>query len=607
VFQEFAIPPNQGCHARGCCILVNPVTSRYEPPGRKRRTLLRNFRRLARTVVATHPIAGRGFRPLIRHVFKEERMTTTLLTNRRGRTLLGALAAAGLLLTQAAPAAQTIGKPQSFDYAWLKGHARTLAQQPYQSHEGEVPEQLESLSWDDYQQLRYDKEHALWRDSDALFRGELFHLGLYFQTPITMYALEDGQARELAYDRDLFDYGKSGVNARKLPKDLGFAGFRYQFHTDWQRDVVAFLGASYFRAVGAEMQYGMSARGLAVDTAMPDGEEFPLFTHFWLETPAPGSGTATVYALLDSPSVTGAYRFDITPGETLTMKVDAAIYPRQSIDRLGVAPLTSMYMVGENSRRTDWDWRPEIHDSDGLLMHTGGGEWIWRPLANPASLRFNAYSDASPRGFGLLQRDQQFDHYQDDGVFYDRRPGVWVEPTHDWGEGSVQLVEIPTLDETFDNIVAFWNPAEPVEAGQELLFSYRLHWGTQRVVPRNQARVVDTFTGLGGVVGQRREYFSQRFVVDFAGGPFPMLGQDTTVEPVITASSGTVEITSARPQHAIDGYRAMFDVVPPDGSTDPINLKVYLAIDGRPVTETWIYQWTPPPADQRELHNPGHL
>jgi glucans biosynthesis protein len=540
-------------------------------------------------------------------VFKEERMKTMFRSVARHRVLLAGFAFGVLLVSTPARSAQTIGKAQVFDYAWLKGQARALAEQDYVDHEGEMPEQLKSLSWDDYQQLRYDKKHALWRDTDALFRGELFHLGLYFQTPITVYQLEDGQAEELAYDRDLFDYGESGVKGRKLPKDLGFAGFRYQFHSDWQRDVVAFLGASYFRAVGAEMQYGMSARGLAVDTAVPEGEEFPLFTHFWLETPKPGSDTATVYALLDSPSVTGAYRFDITPGETLTMTVDAAIYPRQSIQRLGVAPLTSMYMIGENSRRTHWDWRPEIHDSDGLLMHTGGGEWIWRPLVNPANLRFNAYADENPKGFGLLQRDQDFDHYQDDGVFYDRRPGVWVKPIHDWGPGSIQLVEIPTLDETFDNIVAFWNPAKPVEAGQELLFSYKLHWGTQRILPSNQAQVVNTFTGLGGVVGQRREYFSQRFVVDFAGGLFPMLGGETTVEPVITTSAGRVEITSARPQHAIDGYRAMFDVVPPDGSSEPINLKVYLAIDGRPVTETWIYQWTPPPADQRDLRNPGHL
>lgn len=506
-------------------------------------------------------------------------------------------------------ATETLGAAHRFDYAWLKGQARNLAAKPYRNPEGHLPASLQSLSWDDYQALRFDRDQALWADkgSDSPFRVELFHLGLYFQAPVQVYLLEENQARQLAYDPALFDYGESGVDPQELPEDLGFAGFRYHLDTDWARDVFAFLGASYFRAVGHEMQYGMSARGLAVDTALPSGEEFPMFTHFWLQKPQPGQPTATIYALLDSPRVTGAYRFDITPGASLHMRVDVALYPRASIERLGIAPLTSMYMVGENDRRADWDWRPEIHDSDGLLLHTGTGQWIWRPLTNPRHLRFNAYADTNPRGFGLLQRDQAFDHYQDDGVFYERRPGVWVQPRGDWGEGSVQLVEIPTLDETFDNIVAFWNPAEPIQPGQEYLFSYDLHWGSERILPQALGRVEQTLTGLGGVVGQKRRYYSKRFVIDFSGDVFDMLGEDVTVEPVIEASRGEVEIVSARPLHALAGYRARFDVVPPDGSTDPINLSVHLVVEGRRLTETWQYQWSPPPEKQRKLRNPGHL
>ena len=522
---------------------------------------------------------------------------------RLGQVLLGALigAVTGGFLSVASVAADTA---TSFDYAWLKGHARQLAAQPYVSHEGELPQALQHLSWDAYQQLAFKKDHALWApDPASLFRADFFHLGLFFTWPVTLYEVVDGQAREIAYDRDMFDYGRSGLKSSHFPPDLGFAGFRFRFHTDWQRDMVAFLGHSYFRAVGGEMQYGLSARGLAIGTALPKPEEFPRFTHFWLEKPTPNSDTATVYALLDSPSATGAYRFDITPGPTTKMKVDTAIYPRAAIERLGIAPLTSMYMVGENSRRADWDWRPEIHDSDGLMMLTGGGEWIWRPISNPRQLRFNAYADRNPKGFGLMQRDRRFDHYQDDGVFYDRRPSLWVEPTHDWGAGAVQLVEIPTLDETFDNIVAFWNPAQPVEAGQELLFSYRLHWGTG-LVAAGPARVVDTFTGIGGVVGRKRPYYSKRFVVDFKGGKLPMLGKNATVKPVIAVSAGNVELASARPLHSIDGFRAMFDVIPPDDGETPINLRLFLEADGQPLTETWLYQWTPPPAGERQLYNP---
>lgn len=504
-------------------------------------------------------------------------------------------------------ATETIGQQEDFDYAWLKGHARSLARQEYVSHEHDVPQALENLTWDEYQTVSFDPGQALWADRPALFRGELFHLGLNFTRPVTVYELEDGKAREIAYVPELFDYGESGIDAEQLPRDIGFAGFRFKYHTDWKRDVVSFLGASYFRAVSGTMQYGLSARGLAIDTALPEPEEFPAFTHFWLEKPEPNNGTATVYALLDSPSVTGAYQFTITPGRTLAMKVDAAIYPRGPIERLGIAPLTSMYMIGENQRRADWDWRPEIHDSDGLAMHTGSGQRIWRPLVNPEQLQFNSYLDENPKGFGLMQRDREFSHYQDDGVFYEQRPSLWVEPLNHWGKGAIQLVEIPAEDETFDNIVALWKPAQPIEAGQELLYSYNLYWGDSPRRPRELAQVMDTYTGIGGVVGRKREYYSKRFVVDFKGGKFPMLGKDPDLKAVVNASRGQVELVSVRPQHHIGGYRARFDVVPPDDSETPINLELHISKDGQPLTETWVYQWTPPPVGARDLHNPGHL
>lgn len=529
-----------------------------------------------------------------------------------GLSLLTMAAASMMFVSQLSHAAglQAVPAPgEKFSYAWLKGYARELANNPYKSHKGELPESLKKLDWDEYQQIHFRKDKALWKDDDdSKFRAELFHLGLYFDTPIQIYQLKDGEVDTVKYSGSLFDYGKSKLKSKKLPDDLGFAGFRMQFDGDWQRDVIAFLGASYFRAVGEEMQYGLSARGLAIDTAMDKPEEFPIFTDFWMEAPKPGEDTATVYALMDSPSVTGAYRFDITPGKRLKMRVDAAIYPRQAVERLGVAPLTSMYMIGENDRRTNYDWRPEIHDSDGLAMHTGTGEWIWRPLGNPENLRFNAYSDENPKGFGLMQRDRNFDHYQDDGVFYEKRPHLWIEPIGDWGKGSVQLVEIPTLDETFDNIVAFWNPDAPVKPGQELLFSYNMYWGGTVPYEVDHGEVHDTYTGIGGVIGKKRQYYSKRFVVDFNGGDLAKLDKDVEVKPVITTSAGRVEITSARTLHSIDGYRAMFDLVPPDdGSTDPINIRLYLEADGKPLTETWLYQWNPPAKDQRELHNAGHL
>ena len=498
-----------------------------------------------------------------------------------------------------------LGQPHPFDYAWLKGQARELAGRPYQPHRRTLPAPVEALDWDQYQSIRYRQDHALWADVPGRFQAKFFHLGLYFHTPVQMYDVVDGQAQELAYDPAAFDYGSSGLDHVHLPRDLGFAGFRLNTRADTDRDFAAFLGASYFRAVGKEGQYGLSARGLAIDTGSGGPEEFPDFIAYYLEQPAPDSDTVVVYGLLDSPSVAGAYRFAITNGEVLAMDVDAALYPRTTIERLGIAPCTSMYQAGENDRRMGWDWRPEIHDSDGLSLWTGAGEWIWRPLNNPPQLRFNMFVDDNPRGFGLLQRDRDFDHYQDDGVFYDRRPCLWVEPKAGWGAGSVQLVEIPTVDETFDNIVAFWNPAAKPQAGEELLYGYRLYWGARPPASSPLAHCVATRTGLGGVAGQHRKYFSWRFAVDFAGAGLARRADanDLTVEAALSVSRGRTEIVSARPLHAIGGYRAMFDVVPPDASMQQIDIRLYLRdADGTPLTETWLYQWTPPPGDQRPLY-----
>ncbi|WP_372927722.1 glucan biosynthesis protein [Marinobacter sp.] len=502
------------------------------------------------------------------------------------------------LLTSRQAQADTVGGPQPFSYGWLKSRARSLAGEPWQSGEGDLPGSLKDLSWDDYKAIRFRPAEALWRNDDNPFQIQLFHLGLYFKSPVRIHEVEDGQARELAYDPGYFRYdGEQPLGT--LPRDLGYAGFRVHFHTDYKRDLAAFLGASYFRAVGSDMQYGLSARGLAINTGLSVEEEFPQFTEFWLQKPAADSHQMVVYALLDSPSTTGAYAFTMTPGRDMVMQVDVALYPRKPMERVGIAPLTSMYQTGENHRRMANDWRPEIHDSDGLAVHNGRGEWLWRPLVNPRSVRVNSFVDNNPRGFGLLQRDRDFANYQDDGVFYDKRPSAWVEPHGEWGPGSVMLVEIPTRDETFDNIVAFWNPDEPLTSGTEYLFGYTLTWGAEAPErPDSLATVQATRTGIGGVIGQERTYFSWRFAVDFAGGPLPMLSDNVEVEPVITASRGRIEITSARPLASNGGYRAMFDLVP-DDSEEPIDLRLQLKLGDQVLTETWLYQYMPPPEGER--------
>jgi len=513
-----------------------------------------------------------------------------------------AAAAAAATAPQPANAAGT-GPAKAFDYAWLKGQARFLAGSAFQTSKDVLPASMVTLSYDQYQSLRFRSDHSLWGDAGLPFRVQFFHVGRGFAQAVHLYEVNNGQSREILYDPAMFEFDKAGIDPAVMRDHSGFAGFRVQFVTDWRDDVTAFLGAAYFRAVGGDTrQYGLSARALAVDTAYPRPEEFPRFTSFWFERPAKASGILTMYALMDSPSITGALRFLIAPGGTLIMDIDSAFYPRKAIDRLGVAPLTSMFFYGENERRAANDWRPEIHDSDGLSIWTGAGEWIWRPLTNPAQNHLNSYFDENPRGFGLLQRDRNWDHYQDDGVYYDRRPSLWVEPkSGGWGKGAVQLFEIPTGDETSDNIVAFWNPTEKTKAGQELLFSYRLHWGTRMPYSSPLGQTVATRTGVGGTVGQKRQYYSWHFAVDFAGGELGALPRDANVEAVISTShNSTTEHLTAHYVEEIKGYRVLFDLRPADDSNDAIDLRLYLRIDGRPLTETWNYTWTPLPVKDRK-------
>ncbi|QSA98633.1 glucan biosynthesis protein [Methylococcus sp. EFPC2] len=479
-----------------------------------------------------------------------------------------------------------------FNKAWLREQAKTLSESKFTPPKGQLPAWIESLDWDGYQSIRFNNEHSLWREGGLPYQARLFHLGLFFKHPVTLHEVVDGLARPIHFSPELFDYtGKT-----KPPKksgDLGFAGFRIHHQDDFERDMFSFLGASYFRAVGSSKQYGLSARGLAIDTGMNRPEEFPEFKSFWLERPKSGAENLTIHALLDSPSVTGAYTFVVKTGEPTVMQVESHLFPRKTIERIGIAPLTSMYQTGENDRRVSDDFRPEIHDSDGLALWTGTDEWIWRPLVNPAHMRVNSFFDENPRGFGLLQRDRDFDHYLDDGAYYDKRPSLWIEPKGAWGKGSVQLVEIQSPDETFDNIVVFWNPSEPVIPGKELSFQYTMYWGANPHQQSPAAQVIATRIGVGGIPGQKKKIPSRKFVIDFQGGRLEQLAKDAKVEAVVTASRGTITAVAARPIKELYGWRCNFDLVT-DNSREPVDLRCYLRDAQGALTETWLYQWTPP-------------
>lgn len=513
------------------------------------------------------------------------------------RHMLQALAALATtswwdLDTALAAAGPTLGAPEPFDFDRLRERARRLAGRPHRSPPEPYPKLLDAIDYDTYQKIRFRRSNALWGDEAGTMPVELFHLNRYARKPVAIHVVREGEARRVRYAPSLFDYG-SAKRAQRLAEDLGFAGFRVLHPGDRQGDWLAFMGASYFRSAGALDQYGLSARGVAVDTALPDRkEQFPRFTSLWLQQPK-DSHRIVVHALLEGISLTGAYRFDCCKGEGVLVDVHAELFQREDIARLGLAPLTSMYWYSETNHRRGSDWRPEVHDSDGLAMWSGAGERIWRPLNAPPHPRTSTFVDHDPKGFGLLQRDRDFDHYQDDGVFYDRRPSVWVEPKGEWGAGAVHLVELPTDDEIHDNIVAFWVPQKPASAGTGWKVDYRVHWvATEPCVPA-VGRVVATRLGRAGIPGQheKRPPHGRKIVIDFRGGPLAELEQRYDLEVVVQASRGTIQNRHALKVVGTDRWRGSFDLLV-EGS-QPVDLRCYLRLGERTLTETWMYQFLP--------------
>ncbi|WP_157215706.1 glucan biosynthesis protein [Flavisphingomonas formosensis] len=497
------------------------------------------------------------------------------------------------------------GKPAPFSFDTLIAEARAAAGKPYAAPHAALPDALlDRIDYAALGHIQFDTDHALYRDGPGQFPVTFFTLGRFFRTPVRMYALSGAgagaSAREIVYDSSYFSMPANSP-AHALPTNAGFAGFRFQESRhgdqkalDWRRnDWVAFLGASYFRAIGELYQYGLSARGIAIDVAVPDRpEEFPAFTRFYFEPPADGSDTVVVHAFLEGPSISGAYRFTMRRDKAVVTDVEAHIFLRRAVERLGLAPLTSMYWFSETVKQTAIDWRPEVHDSDGLALWTGGGERIWRPLVNPPATTASAFGDTHPRGFGLMQRDRLFDHYQD-GVRYENRPSLWVEPLEDWGEGSVQLIEIPTDDEINDNIVLAWVPKAPARAGSSYHLRYRLHWTANDPFPPNIATCVATRIGRGGQPGQPRPKGREKFVVEFYGQTLAGLPFGTLPEAVLSSSAGSFSdvFTEAVPDGVAGHWRAQFDFAP--AGPGPVDMRLYLKLGDRTLSETWLYHYDP--------------
>ncbi len=500
---------------------------------------------------------------------------------RRGAVggLIGALALTGMPAIGVAPAGGGAGRP--FSWELLKAYALGLAAKPFRGVPRADP-RAASVDYDAVGRIQFRPERALWGKAGDDFGVRFFPLSKYAAAPVAVSVVAAGRAAPLALGADAF--AATGPAAPVvLPGVSGFRVMTSGGDSDW----LAFQGASYFRSSGALDQYGLSARGLAIDTGTPSAEEFPAFTHFWLEH---GPGMLTVYALLEGPSVAGAWRFVNRRGARgVVQEVSCVAGLRKAVDRIGFAPLTSMFWYGEGNRPAGSDWRPEIHDSDGLAMFTGAGERIWRPLNNPPRAITSSFADLSPQGFGLLQRDRNFDHYQDDGVFYDRRPSLWVEPVGDWGRGAVTLYEIPTRGETDDNVVAFWTPAGAAKAGARYALDYRLRWLGDDPTALAAAIVSDCWTGTAGRPGQPPIAGAVKIVADFKGPNLAGLTRDSGVTAAVDVSHGKVLHAAAYPVSGQKGrWRLMVDVLP--NGTGSAEMRAYLRRGGGALSETLLRQ-----------------
>lgn len=495
----------------------------------------------------------------------------------------GALGVAVALLA-ATSLAQAQERPASpFNRTILVALAEELSKQEYVPP-APVPESASKLNYDQYRAIRFQRGASIWAHQNRTFTLDLFHPGFIFDTPVNINLVIAGIGRRVLFKNDLFEYGTQ-IEAPPLrdEDEAGYSGFRVRApinKPDYSDEFLVFQGATYFRAVARDQVYGLSARGLAIRTARPEGEEFPVFTDFWIERPAERATEIVIHALLQSPSVVGAYTFTVAPGEETDMDVVATLFPRRPITNFGLAPLTSMFLFDPSVRGRFDDFRTAVHDSDGLEILTGRGERVWRPLANPRSLQVSAFLDHDPRGFGLIQRKRRFDDYQDAYAHFERRPSLWVEPHGDWGEGHVELVEIPTDREIHDNIVAYWQSATPLPAGQRSEFAYRLRW-LGEPLDNSLARVVATRSGASAANPDQRE-----FVVDFRGASPPPSDVDVSV----TSSGGKILSPRGAVVPETGVYRVGFELAPERENV--VELRLVLTSQNQPWGETWLYRWT---------------
>ncbi len=491
----------------------------------------------------------------------------------------------------AVTAAEPIVLRASFRPDLVREAARHLAAAPFQPSPNTAPASLAAIGYDQWRDIRFKPERALWRGLHLGFEAQFFMASFLYREPVELFEVDDGTIVPIRPDRTAFDFG-SLVSPLPADADIGYSGFRLHGplnRSDVLDEIIVFQGASYFRAIGRHHSYGMSARGLALNTVSAVPEEFPRFRTFWIERPS-STGAIRVHALLDGPSIAGAYHMTIKPGLPTVIEIEANLYPRETLTNVGIAPLTSMFLFNGVNRARVHDFRSAVHDSEGLAILNGRAERLWRPLNKHRQTQVSAFVDENPRGFGLVQRQRDFKAYQDLEAHYERRPSTWVEPLGPWGKGAVELIELSTGREYDDNIVAFWRPAEPLQAGRSYQYRYRLSWSDDVPHFAARARVLATRAGAGATPDE------SLFVVDFEALPKP-IGETSPKEPAVhptphlTASAGILLGHTLQMNPETGGYRLSFRFDPQNAPLS--ELRAELRRGDVVVSEAWLFRWTP--------------
>ena len=476
----------------------------------------------------------------------------------------------------------TMGSGKSFSRQAVLSVARELAKRPYAGPNVPLPDPFNGLNVEQYSAITPKPETAIWASDGRGLTIEPLHRGFVFDVPVLLHTVEDSVVLNVSYDKNRFNFGKL-VPPGTLP-DIGYSGFRVMLQEDGKsRELAVFQGATFFRSQAKGQQRGLVARAVSIKTADARGEEISLFRAFWIEKP-PIGGPLVVHAIADSDSVVAAIRYTIRPGDVTIIDCETTLLPRVPLDHIGLGGMQAMHFFSPGSpRRAVDDYRPAAHEASGLQMLRGNGEWIWRPLTNPGQLQISTFADENIRGFGLVQRDRDFEDFQDDDQRYHLRPSCWVEPIGEWGKGAIQLVEIPTEADINQNIVNYWRPRATLTPNDEAIFNFRQYWCWQ--VPENTGLATTSLTRVGRIGNKRR-----RFVVDFVGDNLNAEKKATDLKLALNISGGGIAgqrlIYSPQRKTA----RVLIDL--DTGNESLIELRLVLELAGKPESETWLYRWT---------------